>query len=239
MKNITVVIVDNDEESLKQLGSQLTVYFPNLTVVATCINAEEAFPMIHLLVPDIVFFNIDLTGERTLSYLEQFNKRSFEIVFTSKSTKHAVTAFKANALDYLLKPFNCEEVKRAVEKTGTTQINPTTYQPEDIRIKIHRRDKVEQVNSAQIIYLEAKNNYTIIATQDGRKHMVSKVLRSMEGLLSANSNFIRIHRSVIINTRFIKDYSKTPPYTVTLVNNIPFEISRRKKTEILELLRSI
>lgn len=240
MRKISAVIVDNNNDSILLLNQLLSKHCGQLDVIGAATSIETAFREITEKQPDVIFTEIELNNSSAFDLLRRFESLPFEIIFTSNTTLHAITAFKVNAVDYLLKPFNVEELKTAVQKTIARR--PNTEAPEstdEIRIAVHKNDKVEQLNTRQIISLEARNNYTLITTQDGQKHLISKVLRNVEKLLEANHNFIRIHRSVIINTHFIKDYTKAPPYTVTLVNNTPFEISRRKKTEILEILRSI
>jgi two-component system, LytTR family, response regulator len=98
---------------------------------------------------------------------------------------------------------------------------------------------VEYINSNQICALEADNNYTQIFTFESKKFLASKTLSDVEKLLKETNQFIRIHRSICVNIKFITSYSKKEPFDITMANGSVYEISRRKKGEVLAVLKGL
>lgn len=239
MRKISAVIVD-DEAGVRELLSLLLYkHCKNIDIVAEEKDVESAYEVILKKKPDLVFLDIQMPKATGFDLLAKFQERNFEVIFTTSYAEHAIAAFKVNALDYVLKPYDIEELKLAVEKAGQriTQ-KDAIKKKEEIFLTVHKNERVENINVQNILSLEAQNNYTLITTNDNQKHMISKVLSAIELEIEALGKFIRINRSVAINTTFIKTYSKTAPYTITLTNDASFEISRRRRSEILELLKN-
>jgi two-component system LytT family response regulator len=239
MKKLTAVIVE-DEKGVRELLSLLIEkYCPDVEILGEAADIDTAFELISRVQPDVVFLDVHMPKGDGFELLDRFSSYDFSIIFTSSYTEYAVYAIKLNALDYLLKPYDREELCIAVEKAIVKkQLKAKKAPVEDIYIQVHQNDKVEQINAKNIVSLEAQDNYTLITTNDNQKYLVSKVLADLDEIVSPLNCFLRIHRSASINTNYIKNYSKVPPYTVKLINNTELEISRRKKTEVLEALRN-
>jgi two-component system LytT family response regulator len=152
------------------------------------------------------------------------------VVFTTSFDKYAIEAIKVNALDYLLKPVDTEELIAAIEKVRKLIISKNNDQK---KIVIHHKDRVKLLNVSEVVCFEADNSYTQVFTNDGQKYMPAQLLKSYEQFLENNEDFIRINRSAIINRNYIKEYSKGEPCIVYLLNGSSYEISRRKKGELI------
>ncbi len=103
-------------------------------------------------------------------------------------------------------------------------------------IAIHIGDKVKLISTQNILCIEGDGRYSTITTIHKEVLTTPKNLKDFEDLFNKNSSFIRISKSTIINTLFIKEYYKGDPFIIVLNNDFTFEVARRKKTEILEKL---
>lgn len=231
----------DDEKSVRELLCfLLEKHCPQIEIIGEAHDVDSAFAEINAKKPELVFLDIQLPKGDGFSLLKKFGSVFFEVIFTTSFAEYAIPAFKVKAIDYLLKPYDINELKAAVQK-AETQIGllKNASQRADLSITVHRNDKVEHINARSILYLEARDNYTLLSLISGEKFLVPKSLNDHQSVLESLSCFIRIHRSAIINTSYIKSYSKIIPYTITMQNDACFEISRRRRTEVLDLLRSL
>lgn len=239
MKKITAILVDDEKGVRELLRLLIEKHCPEIELIGEASDPEIAYEEIVEKKPDLVFLDIQMPKGDGFSLLKKFGKPSFDVIFTTSYGEYAVWAFKVEAVDYLLKPYDSNDLKKAVDKVIRKRaLFGNDKKSEDIFIQVHKNDKVEKLDAKQIIALEAQNNYTLIFTSDGQKHLTAKVLSDIEEGLRATGTFIRIHRSVVINSTFIKSYSKVPPYTVVMCNDEAYEISRRRRSEILEILKN-
>ena len=111
--------------------------------------------------------------------------------------------------------------------------------PSKKKLAIHQSDKVKFINLSEVVCFEASNNYTDIYTYETKKYNTSKVLKDYEDFLPESKNFIRLNKSVIINVNYIDHYSKGDPCIVYMKNKQKFEVSRRRKKEINDILQKL
>jgi two-component system, LytTR family, response regulator len=239
MEKINALIVDDEKGLRELLRFLLEKYCKNVNIVGEANDIEAAQTEIAAKSPDLVFLDVQMPKGDGFSLLNKFSERNFDVIFTTSYAEYAIGAFKVNAVDYLLKPYDIDELKKAVQKVSDKKsLLHSAKIKEDIHISVHKNDRVENVNARDIISLEAQDNYTLIISRQGQKHLVSKVLGEVEEVVAPLNTFIRIHRSVVINSSFIKTYSKTSPYTITMINDTSYEISRRRRAEILDVLKN-
>ena len=93
----------------------------------------------------------------------------------------------------------------------------------------------DRINS--IIRIEADNRYAHLHTKDGNKYTVTKTLKEFEEFLANNKSFVRINKNYMLNLNSVKNYSKGEPCIIETEDGMTFEVSRRKKQEILEVLK--
>jgi two-component system LytT family response regulator len=165
------------------------------------------------------------------------------VIFTTAYTEYAIKAFKFSAIDYLLKPIDIEELKKAiarVEKRVSNNITGRLSQlvqnlkqgsNENYKIALPTLDGLVFVRISDILYCEASSNYTQIFTAE-EKYLVSKTLKEYDDLLS-DHNFFRIHNSYLININSIKKYVKGEGGYVVLNNDTSLDVSKRKKEAFL------
>lgn len=187
--------------------------------------------------------------------LEKIENHDFFLIFTTAFSEYGIKALKASAIDYLLKPINPLELKEAVQKvmrlsqlqekmTDTKQgqkqsvhlllknLEHDTYPKQ---IMIPHKDELKMVNVDQIQYISAEINYSIVYMVDGVQYVVSKTLKLFEELLS-KEQFIRVHKSHLINRKFIKETVKREQYYVVLLGGVELPIARRRVKAVMEKL---
>jgi two-component system, LytTR family, response regulator len=159
-----------------------------------------------------------------------------------------VRAIKLNALDYLLKPIDKNELFTAIDKAkGLHQ----PLQPRQIQeasavargkvpevIAVSDQNGLSFIKMQQIVLLEAESSYTIIHLLNGQKHTISKSLHHFEELLDA-SHFFRAHKSYIINLKEVVQYLRGDAGEIILSNNMHISLSRSKKDEFLNLFSRV
>jgi two-component system LytT family response regulator len=239
MKRIKAIVVDDEEIVRELLKLLLERHCPQVELIGEAHSIESAYREIKEKKPELVFLDIQMPKGDGFSLLKKFDRIFFEVIFTTSYNEYAIQAIKVQAVDYLLKPYDIKELKSAVQKViDRLNLVQNTRQKDEVFIQIHKNDKVETINSKNILFLEAKENYTLVTTMNEEKYLVARTLSDFNELLSATNSFIRIHRSVIVNMSFIKSYSKVPPYTIVMDDETAFEISRRRRGEIIDILRS-
>jgi two-component system LytT family response regulator len=164
-----------------------------------------------------------------------------QVIFATAYSEYALQAIKANALDYILKPIDNDElesaVKKAKQKIEEQNFNQFQFLIDKLEndekdfIKIPSGDQILFFQAEEIIYCKAESNYTLIFTTN-KKILVSKTLKYMEELLPKN-DFIRIHQSFIINKNHIRAYSRLDGGYVTLSNGDTARVAKNKKNLVL------
>lgn len=233
---IKALIVDDEFLACDNLSKLIGLYCPDVTVAGTAHSVESAIVKINQVQPELVFLDVHLAQDTSFSILEQLSEISFSIIFISGHSNYAVNAFRVNAVDYLLKPIDSDDLVNAVEKYKTLQTLREKNNTQDVSIRVHKNDAVVFIPSSTIVSLTANDNYTTIFAKNNQKYTTAKTLKEVEEMLSHDTQFVRIHRSNVINLRFVENYSKAQPFTITMTDGSEHEISRRKRAEIIALL---
>lgn len=229
------VLIDDEINALKMLELELSNNFKNIEVVKKIQDPSDAVKQLNTLNPDIVFIDIEMPTLNGFDVLKKTNISS-QIIFTTAYSQYAIKAIKANAIDYLLKPLDTDELLEAVNKAIYNIENDDNNIEEIIRklngsqndiIRIPISNGYAFINKADIIYCQSESNYTHIFTVD-KKHLVSKTLKFIQNLLP-EKEFIRIHHSYLVNISHIKEYSRKDGGFVILSNKEKLRVSNSKK----------
>jgi two-component system LytT family response regulator len=211
------LIVDDDEFIRKSLKDQVEKFFPELSLAGTASNAIEGLSAIRKLQPDIVFLDVEMPGMNGFEMLNNLGSVNFEIIFITAFDHYAIKAIRYSALDYLLKPIDQEELRRAIDrfhekrKASTDQTlslqnfisNLKASSPEDYKLAISTTEGTLFLPTRDILRLEAEGSYTIFHLRDQKKLVASRTLKDFADLLD-EQRFIRIHKSHVVNTRYVK-----------------------------------
>ncbi|MFN6943306.1 MAG: LytR/AlgR family response regulator transcription factor [Cytophagaceae bacterium] len=231
---IKAIIVDDELDGRLVLTSLLTDHCESIKLLGSFDSAESGIKAIRLLNPDLVFLDIEMPGMNAFEMLEQLDMIHFDVVFVTAYDHYALKAIKHNALEYILKPVDKVELIKSIEKFHSKwQSNRTTQESDSSKMVLSVREGFLFIDVAKIIRCEGDGNYTHVYLEGNVKHTSSKSLKEFERILPS-SGFIRIHKSHLINTNFIKKYIKGEGGTIVMADNSELEVSRRKKDYFLK-----
>lgn len=190
-------------------------------------SIEEAFALLLHETIDLLFLDIHLTDESGLDLAKKIQQVPHPplIIFATAYDNHAVEAFELNALDYILKPFEQERIKKAVAKAQQTLVKQTAM-PVNPRLTIETDERIFLVPFDEILYAEVQGKQTTIHTEE-RQFITTLTLAALEQQVPS-INFLKVHRSYIINTAKITEIQPwfNQTYQVTMSNQEKVPVSR-------------
>ena len=208
---IRCIIIDDEPLALQQMEGYVKK-IPYIELVAACQSAIEAKEILENDKIDAMFCDINLPELNGLDFVKSLENPPM-VVFTTAYSEYAVEGFQLNAIDYLLKPFGFDDMKRASDKIKARYDARRTLQEvsqidEDYAIFLKTEYKIMRINISNIRYVEAMSEYLRIYLVDySRPIIVLMSMKKMEERLPSRS-FMRVHRSYIINLKHIKEISK-------------------------------
>ncbi len=242
---IRAILVDDEARARDVLENLLIKFCPEVELLAKCSTLPQAVEVIKEVKPDLVFLDIEMPNYAGFEIVNFFKEIDFFIIFITAYDKYAIRAFEIAALDYLLKPININRLQQAVQRAIHEM--PLLHQKQSLPVfhqavqtkkvdSVVIRDKLLQyiVSLNDIIAIEAQEAYSQVHTVQ-RSFFVSKNLKHFESLLESIPNFIRVHKSWLINKVHLIHYSKTD-YTILLTKSISAKLSKYKKTEFEQKL---
>src|SRR5688572_3520913 len=177
---LKALIVDDEPKARENLQILLQDFVEGVEVVGLCENIAEATEAVRTNAPDIVFLDIQLQRETGFDLLTKLKEINFEVIFTTAYTEYAIKAFKFSAIDYLLKPIDIEDLKKAVRKVEKRVSNSMTSRitqlvqnlksgsSDNFKIALPTLEGLIFVKIKDILYCEASSNYTQIVTTEGK-----------------------------------------------------------------------
>lgn len=230
------VLIDDEISSLKMLELELLQAFQSIDVIGSFQNPIKAIPFITEQKPDILFIDIEMPQLNGIDFIKQIDTSYCQVIFLTAYEQYAIEAVKSNAIDYLLKPLDTEELRSAVERAiSLIEDQPYSDVEADIKqiasktnqLKIPTTNGFAFLKIEDIIYCQADSNYTHIHTTS-KTHIVLKTLKSIQDALP-NETFLRIHNSYLVNNMHIREYSRSDGGYVILSNDVNLRVSRTKK----------
>ncbi len=245
---LRAVLVDDEENGLSALEQKLLEHCPQVKIVGAFTKPELAIVAIEQFKPDIVFLDIEMPGTNGFTLLQQLQYKNFELVFVTAYDHYAIKAIRFSALDYLVKPVDIDELLSAVERAERKKSNNDNNDRLELLLDhlsnprkdfkhmvIPSLDSIRFIKIDEIVYLEARMNYTHIYMKNGEKYVASRTIKEYEELLSP-STFIRIHNSYIINKDYLQKYERGEGGQVIMNNGVRLDVSKRKKPDFLKAI---
>ena len=250
---VKAVIIEDEKKSCLALLSLLGRYCTNVLVQAEAIGVQTGIEAIRKHHPDVIFLDIQMPDGSGFRLLEQIGNIDFEIIFTTAFDQYAIKAIKYSALDYLLKPIVPQELINAVEKVEARKIaknanlnknidvllgNLKSSTKESPKIILSTAEKIHVIKIDDILRCESDNYYTNFFFTDGNKLLISKTLKENESLLK-DHNFIRPHKSHLVNAKYIRGYMKHDGGYIVMSDESKIPVSRRKKESMIEIINNL
>ncbi len=240
------IIVDDELNARLALKGILEENFPEINIVAENADVPSAVKSIHAFQPELVFLDIAMPGYSGLELLKFFDENAinFKIIFVTAFAEYAINAFELSAVDYILKPIRIDALHRALSKVNDNKsveslkvLQGNLEVPQNKKIALNTGDGITFIELLDILYLKADGSYTHFFLSNKNKITVSKKISEFERLEQVG-NFMRIHRSHIINLERIQKILKQDGGTVIMDNGDELSISSEKKVVLLEKFNS-
>jgi two-component system LytT family response regulator len=240
---MNVIIID-DEPLARSIVKEYLQSFLDIHIVAECNDGFEGMKAILQYEPELIFLDIQMPKINGFEMLELIENPP-AVIFTTAFDEFAIKAFELNATDYLLKPFSKERLDKAL---GKFLNQPSAQSPQALidaaaqsagqqnRIVVKDGNKIKIIPVNQIHYLEAADDYVKIVTKEGT--FLKKRTMSFFETSLALYQFVRIHRSYIVNTQLITriDPYEKDSHLVLLSTGAKLQVSRSGYARLKEVL---
>jgi len=253
MSKIRIIHIDDDSETL---ASCKILFQKNSSIEykAGFSNAKDAIDYLKDIKADLIFCDIEMPVHNGL-WLANNLSTTIPIVFITAHSGFAVEAFEACALHYLIKPLSEEQLANVISRFENQELKNhylkeqvaqfyNQYLPQDKqdfprRIYINNIGKIIIIDLSDVLYMVGAGNYTKFTMANGDVHTSSKNLKVYDDAIIHHPDFIRIHRSYLVNKKYIKQILKSNKqlWFVEMQKNEKLELSKGMIDEILEQLQ--
>jgi DNA-binding LytR/AlgR family response regulator len=243
------LIVEDEPRAQRALENLLKANFPDVEVVGRTASVKETVDWLAGNQPDVIFMDVELADGTCFDIFAQTSVNA-QVVMTTAYDNYAVKAFEVNSVDYLLKPVDIEDLRRAVSRvsqritTGGPHIDfdavREAFRPRE-KFLIRLNDRIVPVSVRDIAYFYSEAKSTFIVTRDGKNYVLDDSLDAIEAGLDPKA-FFRISRGAIIAENVIDSASKLlgGRLRLTLKPGIPAQtdltVSRARADAFLEWL---
>ncbi|TRX38723.1 response regulator transcription factor [Flavobacterium sp. ZT3R18] len=224
------IIVD-DEPLARELIASHLAHFDNFELVASFENALKAYAFLESNTIDLMFLDIEMPLLKGNDFLKKL-KNPPKVIFTTAYREYAIEGYELNVIDYLLKPITFDRFFVSIEKFKQLQIpKATENSTNEDHIFVSSGSKNIKIVFDSILFIESLKDYITIHLENGKSHHLKQNISAFEKVL--DSNFVRIHRSYIIQTKKLTAYSKNE----VEINAIEIPIGSSYKQTWLDYLR--
>tara|TARA_R110002033_G_scaffold131564_1_gene171671 strand:- start:10305 stop:11039 length:735 start_codon:yes stop_codon:yes gene_type:complete len=243
---LKAVIVDDELKAIQSLIWELSNFNQEIEVIASFTNPDEALKYLNTNTPDCLFLDVQMPTIGGFQFLEQINHSDFAVIITTAYDEYAIKALKHEAIDYLLKPIDSDDLRDCIakiKKHSERVINSENLERmltnfnskyDKKRITINTDGKLLFLDVDDIIYIESDGNYSTLFLQNQKKIVLTKKLKEVDAILPEHY-FFRIHNSYIINLNKIKAFIKNEGYVI-MDSNHKIPVARQRKSDFLEKL---
>jgi two-component system, LytTR family, response regulator len=243
------LIIDDESTAIQTLSLMIKHYIPEITYLKTTTDPYEGLLLLQNDTPQLLFIDIQMPLMNGFELLKKVSKVNFSIIFTTAHDEYAIDAIRFSALDYLLKPIDTDELqnafKRFCEKQSySSQASPlynnfmynlTVKDKKDFKLALPTLQTTFFYKPENIIRLHGEGSYTKFFFTDNTSLLTAHTIRNYEDILF-NYGFIRIHKSHLVNKEHIVNYHSDGMLTMADASKV--EISRRRKEDVMEVLKN-
>lgn len=246
------LIIEDETAAARNLEAVLREVAPGVEILATLESVAESIEWLQSNPqPDLLFMDIHLADGDSFRIFESVEITA-PVIFTTAYDRYALEAFKVNSIDYLLKPINTEDVRRALEKLRRltsgerldygTRVRSLASQRQEEVFLVHVRDKIIPLQRDRIAYCYTANEKVTACDFDGAVYPMDKTLEALQSLLP-DRDFFRANRQFIIARRAVKEIAVWFGSRLTLHLTVEtperIVISKARVPEFKEWLRAI
>ncbi len=241
---LQTIIIDDSPQAIEYLVSLLHKSEFDIDIRGSATSVDEGIELIAKVTPELVFLDIELGDQTGFELLSKLDKITFKLIFTTGYHQYAIDAFKFNAIHYLLKPVQPDELEEALSRVSLKSYKSdfsadnikslleTLKHNQTKKLSLSTEEGIRYIDPADIIYVEADGSYSKVKLTDGSSIMLSRLLKEFELQLS-KSDFYRVSKSYLINMQLVSMYRRIDGGTVEMIDGTLISIPRRKKEEFL------
>lgn len=244
------VLVADDEPAARAALTSLVNADPSLELIAECTDGSEALSRATELVPDLLILDVRMPGASGLEVVAALPEDSRPlVVFATAHDDHAVDAFDLHAVDYLLKPFDDERFRTALERAharrneegpeaGRERLEGVLQDRGEDRIVVPREGSIVLVPFDEIEWVEAADQYVRLHLVDGRHELMRASMGHLEKRLGGGP-FLRVHRSAIVRADRVIELASATSGTglIRLKSGVEVPVSRTRLALVRRVLR--
>ncbi len=243
MKKYTALLVDDEYSSLKALENKVIKYCPNLEIIGSLQNPQEAIEYLKKTPPEILFLDVRMPFFNGFEVLEEVGEIPSQIIFCTSFSEYALQALKKSAVDYILKPVDTNELIEAVQKAvnkikETAKDSPNQMLEllhkildKDQKISISTQKETHFIPLSKIMHFEGYEGYTKIHLEDKTVLISSYSLGKFKSKL--NGYFFKCHKSHIVNLNFITAFENEGYIILNKDYRVP--ISKSYRQSLIEM----
>ncbi|MBJ7880886.1 LytR/AlgR family response regulator transcription factor [Gelidibacter salicanalis] len=243
---VKAVIVDDEPKAIQSLRWELSNFSEDIEVIKTFTSPEDAIDYIDHNMLDCLFLDIQMPTMDGFQFLGKLTNKDFAVVITTAYNEFAIKALKHEAIDYLLKPIDSDDLQETIKKVKKYNFKlANSSKIEEVllgfnekfnrkKITINTDGKLIFLDVEDILFVESDGNYCTIIMENSQKIVITKKLKEMNVILPENQ-FFRIHNSYIINLKKIKEFIKGEGYVI-MESNHRIPVARQRKSDFLEKL---
>jgi two-component system LytT family response regulator len=240
-----IIIIDDENSVRNSISGILEDNFPDVVIAAMGTSVKEGHELIIKHKPDLVFLDVEMPDGTGFDLLETLPSIDFRVIFITAHQEYALQAIKVSALDFVLKPFGQEDIRKAVEKArGIIDIDQERLKLKTLqenlenrrvlkRIVLHTAENLHLVPISDIVRAEADSNYTIFLLADGNRIMVSRTIKEFDTMLSG-SGMIRVHQSHLVNIAFVDRFVKRDGGYLVLKDKSKIPVSQNLRKLVIQ-----
>jgi two-component system LytT family response regulator len=250
MDRLKAIIIDDEPRGISSIQKLLQINCPDVDVIGSCTDPNEAIELVKKLQPDLIFLDIAMPLKNGFELLKELKGQNFEVIFVTAHNQFMIEAFHFSAIDYLLKPVEdnllvdavSRAKKRIEEKSGNTNLETFLHNlkhkqsAQKMKLCIPSLKGFQVIELDDILYAESSGNYTNLYFANNKMVCTSKPMHEYEKLLE-DAGFLRIHKSILVNLLHVKEYLRGEGGTVILSNGNELEVSRRKKDLLIAKMK--
>jgi two-component system, LytTR family, response regulator len=246
MNTVKALIIDDEAPAIQTLSLMIKHYVPEITDLKTSTDPYEGLVMLQNFQPDLLFIDVQMPLMNGFELLKKAPRVDCSIIFTTAHDEYAIDAIRFSALDYLLKPIDTDELQNAFKRYQAKQspndplynnlmYNLGVEDKKDFKLALPTLQGTFFYKPEDIIRLQGEGGYTKFFFADKTSLLTTYTLKHYEDIL-INYGFIRVHKSHLVNKSHVVNYLSDGMLTMSDFSKI--EISRRRKEEVMELLKN-
>ena len=257
---LRALVVDDEKHNRDLIRRLIEKACTSIEVIADVGSVPEAVQVIRNQNPDVVFLDVEMPEMNGFNLFEYFDNQQFQVVFVTAHEHYALGAIKSNALDYLLKPVDTNDLVRVEKKilsqfsengnggTGSPRFKQnfdelkefikTSKNEDDKKLFVPTLGGFRLIPVRKIQYVEAKGSYSQIKLIDSNEILVTKTIGELESELGGH-DFNRCHKSYLVNLHIVESYHQSDGGNCTTIYGQNIPVARRKYQSFVEQLLDV